>query len=219
MKKHSKKEERALLGRAKQGDQKSFEELESACRTQVMCSVIKYTRNEDRAEEIYQKGIIKAWKKIKKFKGDCRFSTWLYRICHNLSCDEYRYRKRKNESSFDSFREDYPDLADAVISGEQTEDDFNKALKNIKIKELGQKLDEVLNSLPEDHSKTLKMHILDEMSYKQIAKKMRCPVGTVMSRLYYARKNAKVVYNRITSREKRYEERHKESLRSQEAVK
>ena len=215
---HSRGEERALLGKAKQGDQISFEKLESANRQQVMASVMGFTKNFHKAEEIYQCGLIKAWKKIKRFKGDCRFSTWLHRICYNLFCDAFRKRQRLKEDSLEAFYEEAPHAADAALylaSGKRLAGkEPNVGFRNIEMRELKLKINKALSSLPKNHKKVLEMFVVEDLTYEQIARKLRCPVGTIMSRLFYARKSAQKAYGRAVESEKRYEE----SVRSKAAA-
>jgi RNA polymerase sigma factor (sigma-70 family) len=76
---------------------------------------------------------------------------------------------------------------------------YNRGARNIEMKELRARLGEALGSLKEDHKEVLELSIVEGLSYEQIAKKTGCPVGTVMSRIFYARRNAQQAYNRLST--------------------
>jgi RNA polymerase sigma-70 factor (ECF subfamily) len=202
---HTLKEERVLLGKAKQGNQLCFEELELASRPQVTASIRGCTRNDwFKAEDIYQRGTIKAWKKIKGFKGNSRFSTWLHRICYNLCCDDFRSAKRRGESSLEALVEQNVPITTSVdvsLDHSFLKEARNLGARNIEMKELGKRVKKVLRGLNEDHKEVLELSMVDGLSYEQISRKIGCPVGTVMSRIFYARRRAQDTYNRLLNRE------------------
>ena len=199
------REERALLGKAKRGDQICFEELEFVCRPRVMASIRNWTKNDwCRTEDVYQRGIIKAWKKIKGFKGNSRFSTWLHRICYNLCCDDFRYTARRGESSLESLMEHNVPITKCVHSAcdySLLKETDNLGARNMEMKELGGRLDKTLESLDDGHKEILELFMVEGLSYEQIAKKIKCPIGTVMSRIFYARKKAQKAYGGLLNAE------------------
>ena len=87
-------EEQRLVKRTKAGDQRAFESLEESNRQKVFLYTKGMTRNHHEAEEVYQAGLIKAWKKIKKYRGQGRFATWLCSICRNAAFDLRRSNNR-----------------------------------------------------------------------------------------------------------------------------
>ena len=155
----NKQEEETLVGKAKSGDQDSFMKLEFGAREKVWNSLIRLMKDEFKAQDVYQQGIIKAWNKIESFKGESRFGTWLYRICFNLAYDDFRKQSRQKEESLEGLFESNP-LIETLF------------LKN-----------------------------KDQPSVSSGLEKANIPIGTVMSRLFYARKKAKVQYDRLTRKE------------------
>jgi RNA polymerase sigma-70 factor (ECF subfamily) len=193
------------VGKAKQGNQLCFEELEFASRLRVMASIRGWTKNDwVKAEDVYQRGITKAWKKIKGFKGNSRFSTWLHRICYNLCCDDFRRSKRCKENSLESLMEHNFSITsnvDPACDHSFVKETRNRGAKNMEMKELRKRIKKALGALKEDHKEALEMSIVDGLSYEQISKKIGCPVGTVMSRIFYARRRVQDTYNRLLSTE------------------
>jgi RNA polymerase sigma-70 factor (ECF subfamily) len=199
------REERVLLGKAKQGNQFCFEELESVCRLKVLSSIRAWTKNDwCSAEDIYQRGITKAWKKIKGFKGESRFSTWLHRICYNLCCDDFRRTARRGESSLESLIERNVSITmsvNAACDYSLLNETNNLGVRNMEMKELGGRLDRTFEALDDGHKEILELFMVEGLSYAQIAKKIKCPIGTVMSRIFYARKKAQKAYERLLNAE------------------
>jgi len=196
----SMQDETALVRQSKAGNQQAFEELELDCREKVSKSVLKLVKNTHTAQDIYQQGLSKSWKKIKKFKGESRFSTWLCRICYNLAYDGFRKERREPTDSLDALKEANPNIERFFIKSRTTEE---SGFKNLDIAELGKRLDKTLDHLSPEHREALELFAREDLSYEEIAKKARIPVGTVMSRLFYAKRNAKKRYKILAGNEKR----------------
>ena len=178
------KEEKALVNKAKAGSQEAFSALISDCHDKIRGGLFKYLKDEDLTSEIYQHTLIKTWAKMKSFKGNSRFSTWVYRISTNLCYDFFRKRSREKTLSLEELLEDNPNLEQIFLNTKAQ----HHASRDMEIKDLRKKLDLVLDCLSPEHRETLEMFVKDDMSYEQISKKTKVPVGTVMSRLFYARK-------------------------------
>jgi RNA polymerase sigma-70 factor (ECF subfamily) len=181
------KEEKLLVKKTKAGDQRSFEALELSSRRKVTLYVRGLVRNDSRSEEVYQKGLIKAWKKIKKFRGDCRFSTWLCKICRSLAYDDFRKNKRRPLVSYEELVENN--------SIPQEDSKVKTPSKTLELKELGKNINGALNKLTPNHRQILKMFLNNNMSYKDIALSLNLSSGTVMSRIFHARKQAQKFLN------------------------
>ena len=82
--------ERALVKKAKGGSQEAFTELVIDCSDKLRGSLYSRLKNEDMVAEVFQMSLVKSWKKIKTFKGEARFYTWIYRIAANLCYDLFR---------------------------------------------------------------------------------------------------------------------------------
>ena len=192
-----KKEEKALVGKAKSGDQDSFMKLEFEAREKVWNSLIRLMKDEFKAQDIYQQGIIKAWNKIESFKGESRFGTWLYRICFNLAYDNFRKQSRQKEESLEGLFESNPLIETLFLKNK----DEPSASSGLEIEELGERLDLTLSTLSPEHREVLVLFADQDLTYEEISERTNIPIGTVMSRLFYARKKAKVQYDRLTRKE------------------
>ena len=186
-------EERALVKKAKSGSQQAFTDLIADCSDKIRGGLFKYLKDEDLTSDIYQLALIKAWKKIKTFKGDARFSTWVYRISTNLCYDFFRKKKRENSSSLEALLEENPHLENLFLDASTQ----HHASRDMEMSELGKQLKEVLGCLSPDHRLILELFAKEDMSYEEISKETNIPIGTVMSRLFYARKKARKHYERV----------------------
>lgn len=192
--------ERSLVKECKKGNQKAFEELEADCRTKIRSSIFKLVKDEHSVEDIYQQGLSKSWAKIKNFKGDSRFSTWLCRICFNLAYDKFRKESREPTTSLEALKAKNPDAIENLIQEKGSLGE--SGLKKVEALELMQKLTKTLSGLKPKHKEVLELHAKEDLSYKEISQKIDIPVGTVMSRLYYAKKKARSLYKTLTKNEK-----------------
>mgnify|MGYP001051857750 CR=1 FL=1 len=192
-----KKEEKALVDKAKSGDQDSFMKLEFGAREKVWNSLIRLMKDEFKAQDVYQQGTIKAWNKIESFKGESRFGTWLYRICFNLAYDDFRKQSRQKEESLEGLFESNPFIETLFLKNK----DEPSASSGLEIEELGERLDLTLSALSPEHREVLVLFADQDLTYEEISEKANIPIGTVMSRLFYARKKAKVQYDRLTRKE------------------
>ena len=193
----NKQEEETLVGKAKSGDQDSFMKLEFGAREKVWNSLIRLMKDEFKAQDVYQQGIIKAWNKIESFKGESRFGTWLYRICFNLAYDDFRKQSRQKEESLEGLFESNPLIETLFLKNK----DQPSVSSGLEIEELGERLDLTLSTLSPEHREVLVLFADQDLTYEEISEKANIPIGTVMSRLFYARKKAKVQYDRLTRKE------------------
>ena len=186
-------EERALVKKAKGGSQEAFTELVVDCSDKLRGSLFAKLKNEDLVCEVFQMSLVKSWKKIKTFKGEARFYTWIYRIASNLCYDLFRKRIRENTSSLEALSEENPYLESLFVETKEQ----HHASRDMEMNELGDKLEEALGSLSEEHRTVLELFGKHNLSYEEISKKTKLPIGTVMSRLFYARKKARKHYERV----------------------
>ena len=186
-------EERALVKKAKGGSQEAFTELVVDCSDKLRGSLFAKLKNEDLVCEVFQMSLVKSWKKIKTFKGEARFYTWIYRIASNLCYDLFRKRIKENTSSLEALSEENPYLESLFVETKEQ----HHASRDMEMNELGDKLEEALGSLSEEHRTVLELFGKHNLSYEEISKKTKLPIGTVMSRLFYARKKARKSYERV----------------------
>jgi RNA polymerase sigma-70 factor (ECF subfamily) len=173
-----------LVRRCQQGDTRAFDALVTKYRGRIYSMTYHLIQNETDAWDIAQEAFIKAWRAVPSFKLDSSFYTWLYRIAHNCAYDWLRKRKMQNAGEFDDNRVDHqPDpTAEAMPHGAVRPD---KALANA---ELGVRIREAVAKLSEDHRTAILLREVEGLQYDEIAKVMGSSLGTVMSRLFYARK-------------------------------
>lgn len=166
---------------AKQGAMDAFELLVNRHRDKIYARAFSMMRNEDSALEMSQLAWIRAWQKLSQFKGDSSFTTWITRITINICLDEIRKRKRHIAESIDVLDDSggverkMPVLEPNPTSG-------------LERAELRARLDEALSQLSENHRAVILLHEFEGLEYREIASTMNCSIGTVMSRLFYARK-------------------------------
>ena len=173
--------EKEIIQRVIGGDRNAFEGLVLENQKNVYNLALKMTRNEDDALDISQEAFIKAYRQLRNFRGDSRFSVWMYRLTYNLCIDFLRKKPKADVISLDYESEsgdvtslEIPDLRnlpeDSAIRGEMR--------KNIA---------ESIKELPLKHREMITMREITGMSYEEIATTLSMNVGTVKSRLARAR--------------------------------
>ena len=127
----------------------AFESLELSHRDKVTSYAKTLAKAELDYEDIYQQAVIKAWKGFKKFRGGCKFSTWLCRICHNVAIDEYRKKNRKKTLSYDML------LSEGLMKEPVAN---SNPFINLIYKEIGSSIQEAFNKLGPKHKEVLNMN-------------------------------------------------------------
>jgi len=177
-----KKQEKEIIQRVLSGDSNAFEDLVHANQKNVYNLALKMTRNEEDALDISQEAFIKAYRQLSNFRGDSKFSVWMYRLTYNLCIDFLR--KKKPESKVVSLN--YEDE-----SGETTPlevpDLRNLPEDNAIRSEMRSTIKDSIEELAEKHRDILVMREITGMSYDEMAETLRVNVGTVKSRLARAR--------------------------------
>ena len=172
----------SLVRLAQQGRMEAFEQLVGRHRDKIYARAFSMLRNEDEAVDLSQEAWVKAWQRLNQFQGDSSFVTWITRIVINLCLDQLRRQKRQRTESIEHLDEDMGGVERQmpVITPNPTE--------RLERAELRQRIDRGLAQLSHEHRTVLILHEFDQMEYKEIAKTMGCSIGTVMSRLFYARR-------------------------------
>jgi RNA polymerase sigma-70 factor, ECF subfamily len=186
----AREEDLRLVSLAKTGDARAFKSLVERNQGRLYAVAFGMMRDRDDAMDVVQDAFIKAHKKLAEFEGNAAFSTWLYRICVNLCIDKKRSDARRKQVDLDDVRAS--DLGeDAVYAGVDIAPKLSATnpLKTAKDKELGKEIGRALSALTEDHRTILVLREVDGLSYEEIASVLDIPRGTVMSRLFHARKN------------------------------
>jgi RNA polymerase sigma-70 factor (ECF subfamily) len=179
---HSSADDPALVKAAQQGDMAAFEELVARHRDKIYARAFSMMRNEEEAIDLSQEAWVKGWQRLHQFQGESSFGTWLTRIVINLCLDQLRKHKRQRTESIEAMDEESGGVERQmpVITVNPT--------AGLERGELRQRIDRALGQLSYEHRTVLVLHEFEEMEYKQIAKTMGCSIGTVMSRLFYARR-------------------------------
>jgi RNA polymerase sigma-70 factor (ECF subfamily) len=177
-------DERKLVDEARRGDPGAFRELVKRYQRRAYAVALGMVHDHDDARDICQEAFLKVHKNLAGFEGDAQFFTWLYRIVMNVSIDLLR-KRRGEKVEFDDTRavDDADD--DTGIAPRRTGFDPGRALHD---KELRSRLREALAKLSPSHRAVLVMREVDGLSYKEMADIVGCSIGTVMSRLFHARK-------------------------------
>jgi RNA polymerase sigma-70 factor (ECF subfamily) len=171
-----------LVRRAQRGDLKAYDELVQRYQERIYATVYHMTSNHEDANDLAQDSFIKAYQALKSFKGGSSFYTWLYRIAVNKTINFLKQRKNRTHMSLNDLdfnTENNPDLV-ALISE-------NTPRRDAGLKELQEKLNAALLKLSEPHRLVVVLHDVQGQSHEEIAEIMECNIGTVRSRLFYAR--------------------------------
>jgi RNA polymerase sigma-70 factor, ECF subfamily len=179
---HSSADDQTLVRAAQRGVMAAFEELIARHRDKIYARAYSMMRNEQEAIDLSQEAWVKGWQRLAQFLGDSSFGTWMTRIVINLCLDQLRKQKRQRTESIEAMDEESGGIERQmpVVTVNPT--------AGLERRELRQRIDRALDQLSYEHRTVLVLHEFEEMEYKQIAKTMGCSIGTVMSRLFYARR-------------------------------
>jgi len=175
-------DEEELVRRARRGDLSAYDGLVRRYQERIYATIYHMTSNHEDANDLAQESFIKAFQALKTFKGGSSFYTWLYRIAVNKTINFLKQRKNRNHMSLndvDFNAEHDPDLV-ALVSDKTPRRDAS-------LTELQEKLNAALLKLSEPHRLVVVLHDVQGLSHDEIAKVMDCNIGTVRSRLFYAR--------------------------------
>lgn len=175
-------DELELVRRARRGELEAYDELIRRYQERIYTTIYHMTSNHEDANDLVQETFIKAFRVLKTFKGTSSFYTWLYRIAINKTINFLKQRQGRvhlslNDMDFNA--EQDPDLV-ALISEKTPRRDINLA-------ELQEKLNAAMQKLSETHRLVVVLHDVQGLPHEEIAKIMDCNIGTVRSRLFYAR--------------------------------
>ncbi len=171
-----------LVKRSQAGDQAAFKELVNLHNGQVFGQILRMVRDNEEAKEIAQQTWIKVWNKLGSFRFESAFSSWLYRVATFTALDAIRKRKSRKEVSLLS------DDGDEIVVNEPSAVAPPDQIANMERQEIRERFMKALDSLPNHHKEALILRENEGLSYKEIARKMKCKTGTVMSRIFNARK-------------------------------
>ena len=174
-----------LIRQAQNGDTAAFDELVGRFRNRVFGMIYNMVHNEQDAWDLAQDSFLKAWKSIGRFRGQSSFYTWLYRIVMNVTIDWLRKKQVKGSGA---------ELDDAIqlkeIDPASRTVPKADALPHQKMErqEIRARIEAAIAQLTPEHRAVILMKEMEDMQYHEIAESLGCSIGTVMSRLFYARK-------------------------------
>ena len=174
-----------LVKRCQDGDTEAFGELVTRYRARVFSMIYNMVHSEQDAWDLAQDSFLKAWKSIKRFRGRSSFYTWIYRIVMNVTIDWLRKKHVKGAGAeFDDaieLREIDPASRTVPIT---------EALpyETMERNEIRGRIEQAIAQLSAEQRAVILMKEIEGMQYHEIAEALGCSIGTVMSRLFYARK-------------------------------
>jgi RNA polymerase sigma-70 factor, ECF subfamily len=173
-----------LVKRCQAGDTEAFDELVARYRTRVFSMIYNMVHNEQDAWDLAQDSFVKAWKSIKRFRGRSSFYTWLYRIVMNVTIDWVRKKQVKPAAEFN----DATQLKEIDPASKTVPKADALPYETMERSEIRERIDQAVAQLTPEHRAVILMKEIEEMQYHEIAEALGCSIGTVMSRLFYARK-------------------------------
>lgn len=178
-------DEIVLVKSAQNGDLDAFNSLVSIHRGKIFAMIQNMLHNQADAWDLTQEVFIKAWRALPKFEARAKFSTWLYRIAHNVVYDWMRKKKITSAGEFDDAI-----LTDASIepSARTTPRESVAPDTALANSELAAKINAAMEKISPEHRQVITLREIEGYDYKEIADIMESSIGTVMSRLFYARK-------------------------------
>lgn len=162
-----------LISRARGGDREAFGALVEQYRDNVYRLAYRMCGNAYDADEAAQEAFVAAWRALPNFRGDAKFSTWLYRLTTNAAIDVMR-REKRHQTVGDG---EMVDLADDADSPQET----------VERTEQQEAVQKALSTLSEEYREVLLLRYMEELDYAEIAEVLQLPSGTVKSRINRAK--------------------------------
>ena len=172
-----------LLRRAQRGDPEAFEQLIGPLEQLIWRICWHYTGNREAAEDCGQEAMIRIWRSLESYRGDCALESWVYRIAANCCMDWLRRKKRDKSESMEPLREQGFDPADPSPGTEE----------QVVAEDEHRRLREAITQLPEDQREALILTQLQKVPYEQAAVLLNVSEGTVKSRVNRAKARLKEI--------------------------
>jgi len=167
-------DEAQLLWRLWRGDAQAFSEVVDLYKGMVLNLAARMTGSSDSAEDVAQEVFMRVWKNVSQFRGECKLSTWIYRIAVNLCIAEGKTARGRSE---------FLPIDDPVVAAQpqmRAESD-NEYAEEVVLKERVQVL---MTQMPEHYRTAVTLYYLKDLSYQEISEIMQVPMGTVKSYLF-----------------------------------
>jgi len=175
-----------LVSAALDGDRAAFGELVDRLKRPVFNLCMAHLRNEADAMDMVQDTFVKAFTRMDMFRRDSNFRAWVFRIAANGCIDKIRRRRTRRADELDD-RISADDMDEGDLPAVGSWGRASPLVERARA-QLGERLDRALSTLPETHRQCVLLCDVHGYSYQEIADEMGIPKGTVMSRLFYARK-------------------------------
>jgi RNA polymerase sigma-70 factor (ECF subfamily) len=174
-----------LVRRCQAGQSEAFDELVIRYRTRVFAMIYNMVHNEQDAWDLAQESFIKAWKSINRFRRHSSFYTWIYRIVMNVTIDWLRKKHiRGAGAEFD----DTVQMKEIDPASRTVPKADPLPHERLEHREIRARIEKAIKQLSPEHRAVILMKEIEGMQYHEIAETLGCSIGTVMSRLFYARK-------------------------------
>ncbi|MEY3774230.1 MAG: hypothetical protein RLZZ129_1010, partial [Verrucomicrobiota bacterium] len=180
---HEADSDMAIVRAVQAGDVAAFDRLIEKYRGRVFGVIYNMTSNREDAADLTQDAFIRAFQSINRFQGQSSFFTWLYRIAINSTLTHLRKSRLRSFFSLEKLDEDdrqSAEIIDALTDKTDTE-------RDAFVRELQEKLNEAMQKLSIKHRTVVTLFEIDGLGHQEIAEVMNCSVGTVRSRLHYAK--------------------------------
>jgi RNA polymerase sigma-70 factor (ECF subfamily) len=171
-----------IVERIQAGDTKAFELLVAKYQRKLMRLVSRLVRDSAEAEDVVQEAFIKAYRALPQFRGDSAFYTWLYRIGINTAKNYLVTMGRRAPTSTDADVEE----AETFDDGDYLRD-INTPESMLATKQIAETVNMAMETLPEELRIAITLREIEGLTYEEIADVMKCPIGTVRSRIFRAR--------------------------------
>lgn len=174
------------------GDENAFRALFDKYREKVYRIAFRFVRNKDDALEVTQEVFLRVYLSLKSFQTNSKFFTWLYRIAVNRSIDFSRSRRHDPTTSLDAV-----ESSQTLTLGRHAQRSTPSPGELAQARELEELVAQAIEQLSPKHRAVFVLHASENLSYRQIADVLGCNIGTVMSRLFYARKRLREELTRL----------------------
>lgn len=174
-----------LVKQCQAGQTEAFDQLVNRYRSRVFAMIYNMVHNEQDAWDLAQDSFVKAWKSIKRFRGQSSFYTWLYRIVMNVTIDHARKKQIKGTGTEFNDEVKLGEIEPAARTAPRSEPLPHRQMERSEIRG---RIDAAIAQLTPEHRAVILMKETEDMQYHEIAEALGCSIGTVMSRLFYARK-------------------------------
>ena len=174
-----------LVKQCQAGNTEAFDQLVTRYRTRVFAMIYNMIHNEQDAWDLAQDSFVKAWKSIGRFRGRSCFYTWIYRIVMNVTIDWLRKKQVKGAGAEFNDAIQLREIEPASRTVPKADPLPHERMERSEIRA---RIDNAIAQISPEHRAVILMKEIEEMQYHEIAEALGCSIGTVMSRLFYARK-------------------------------